>query len=276
MLDWYWRYIPCKGVKLSFDEFPLYPNNENAILHLKKRPPGRRGGLRRKHITEDDTGAFKNIDGVDFEISLRSESGNGVFDLSPAHVFSFLLMIKTTGWINAPALLSRSIFEEPDADVFCWPFIEANPTHYRDTVLTLKDAVWIQEHMHTGLRLVDDPIFQNAMQALTSFHCVPYANTCLLVAWSGLEALFRTNQEVSFRLSLYIANYLEKGPKRVELFERLRRSYDTRSKVTHGSGGKIANLHENAEYTREILCRCLEKCVEDSRLPDVKHLVFSE
>ena len=54
-------------------------------------------------------------------------------------------------------------------------------------------------HMDTALRFVDEPKFQNAMQALTSFHCIPYWSTRLVVAWSGLEALFGVDQEISFR-----------------------------------------------------------------------------
>jgi hypothetical protein len=105
---------------------------------------------------------------------------------------------------------------------------------------------------------------------------VPYANTCLLIAWSGLEALFKTNTELSFRLCLYIANFLKKGSDRIEVFERLRRSYDARSKITHGSGGRINDLSGHAEYTRDILRACLEKCIEQGNFPDTKNLVFGE
>jgi hypothetical protein len=279
MIYWYWRYIPCEGVKLGFEEFDLYPDTEPVILHLRRRDPKQRIKIRRKHIQEDDDESFKRIDGIDFEIALRSESGDGIFFVDPVHVFSFLLMIKTGGWINAPAMLTASMLDGPDADgpyIFCTPFIESTPTRYQNVTLTMDDAVWIQENMNTGLRFTKESIFQNAMQALTSFHCVPYANVGLLIAWSGLEALFKTSQEISFRLCLYIANYLKKGPERAEVFERLRRSYDVRSKVTHGSGARLDNIHEHAEYTRDILCECLAKCIECGEFPDTKFLIFGE
>lgn len=279
MIRWYWRYIPCKGIKLGFDELAIYPDADRAILHLNGRNPKQKIRIKRKHIQEDDDGVFKKIDGVDFEISLRSQSGDGIFELDPAHVFSFLLMIRTGGWINAPAILTSSILDDPEVDgpyIYCTPFIEVTPTHYRDVTLSLEDALWIRAHMSNGLRLTSEPMFQNAMQALTSFHCVPYTNACLLIAWSGLEALFKTDQELSFRLCLYIANFLNKGLERQETFDRLRRSYAARSRVTHGSGARLDSIHEHADYTRDTLRACLAKCVERGGFPDPKNLVFGE
>jgi len=261
------------------EELAIYPDTECATLHLQRRNPKQRIRIKRKHIQEDDDEVFKKIDGVDFEMMLRSVSGDGIFELDPAHVFSFLLMIKTGGWINAPAILTSSLLDDLEVDaphIFCTPFINAAPIHYRDATLSIEDAAWIREHMNTGLRFTNEPMFQNAMQALTSFHCVPYANARLLLAWSGLEALFKTEQELSFRLCLYISNFLKKGSERHEMFERLRRSYAIRSKVTHGSGARLDDIHERSEYTRDILRACLAKCIERGDFPDTKRLIFGE
>jgi hypothetical protein len=279
MLHWYWRYIPCKGVKLDFDEIALYSNADFSILHLQRRNPKQRLKIKKKHIQEDFDGTFKGVNDIDFEIALRSIGGDGNFVLDPVHVFSFLLMIRTRGWINAPTILTSSVLEEPEIDgphIFCSSFLDSTPTHYRDITLTLEDANWIKKHMDIGIRFTSEPMFQNAMQALTSFHCVPYENVCLLLAWSGLEALFKTNQEISFRLSLYISNFLKKGPERVEIFERLKRSYDVRSRITHGSGGRLNDIHEYADYTRDILRACLAKCIDAGTFPDTKNLMFGE
>jgi hypothetical protein len=279
MLHWYWRYIPCGGVKLGFEEFSIFPDTGPAIVHLQRREPSHRIKIRRKHLLEDPDGAFKKIDQIDFEISLRSISGDGVFFMDPVHVFSFLLMIRTGGWMNAPAILTASILDEPDSadpHIFCSSFLDVAPTHYRNATLSAEDAAWIRDKMGVGLRFTNEAKFQNAMQALTSIHCVPYANTGLLLAWSGLEALFAKNQEISFRLCLYISNFLKRGPERVELFESLRQSYDARSKVAHGSCAKITDIHEHADYTRDILRACREKCVEMGGFPNPKQLVFGE
>ena len=276
MIYWYWRYIPCKDVKLDFESLDLYSESDSVVLHLRRKDPKQRIKVKRKHIRDDDEGCFKRIDGVGFELILRSPGGDGTFRFDLAHVFSFLLMIKTGGWINAPAALTSSLLEDPDADVFCIPFIDTTPTHYRDVTLTMEEAVWIKRNMEVGLRLTNKPIFQNAMQALTSFHCLPYSNSALLLAWSGLEALFNVSAEISFQLSLYIANFLKEGSERATMFQRLRKSYNVRSKVTHGAGAKIENLRDYANETRDILCACLQKCVETGEFPDARKLVFGD
>ncbi|QPF82696.1 hypothetical protein IC762_23505 [Bradyrhizobium genosp. L] len=277
MIYWYWRYIPCRGVKLEFDKFAIYPDGDPALVYLYRRDAKQRIGIKLKHIREGRE-TFKKIDGVDFEIALRSPNGDGTFEFDPVHVFSFLLMIKTGGWINAPAILNVSMLDQDFEchDIFCMPFIEASPTHYQDIALTNEDAIWIKANMATALRFTKKAMFQNAMQALTSFHCVPYANVALLLAWSGLEALFRTETELSFRLCLYIANLLKSGSEREEMFERLRQSYNARSKVAHGSGARLAELPELAYFTRDVLRSCLAKCIELGHFPEPKKLIFGD
>jgi hypothetical protein len=101
-LLWYWRYIPCAGVKLEFDEFDLYEKDERTIVHLTRRDPKQRRKIFQKHIQEDGDRLFKHVEKIDFEIALASISGDGIFLLDYAHVFTFLLMIRTGGWISAP------------------------------------------------------------------------------------------------------------------------------------------------------------------------------
>jgi Apea-like HEPN len=275
-LLWYWRYIPCAGVKLDFDHFDLYEIGERTIVHLTRRSPKQKLKIFQKHIQEDADRLFKTIQGIDFEISLASISGDGVFELDYAHVFTFLLMIRTGGWLSAPIILTHSTLEPPEVDaphIFCSSFIEARPTYFGDFALTLEDARWIKMHMDTALRFVNEPKFQNAMQALTSFHCIPYWSTRLVVAWSGLEALFGVDQEISFRLCLYVTNFLSGNDRRSE-FEKLRRSYDDRSRVAHGAATKAKAVHEHARYTRDILRACLAKCIETNAFPSPKQLIF--
>ncbi len=276
-LLWYWRYIPCAGVKLEFDRFSVLEINERTVVHLARRDPKQRRKIFQKHIQEDPDRLFKQMQEVDFEISLASIGGDGFFNFDYVHVFSFLLMIRTGGWIYAPIALTHSALENPEVNaphIFCSSFIDAKPAYLGDFRLTLEDARWIKLHMETALRFVDEPKFQNAMQALTSFHCIPYASTCLLVAWSGLEALFGVEQEISFRLSLYIANFLKVGDDRQSEFEKLRRSYDDRSRVAHGAATKAKAVREHAVYTRDVLRACLAKCTETGVFPNPKQLIF--
>ncbi len=277
-LLWYWRYIPCAGIKLEFDQFDLYEINERPIVHLTRRDPKQKRKIFQKHIQEDDDRLFRRLREIDFEIALASIGGDGVFILDYAHVFFFLLMIRTGGWVSAPVTLTHSTLEDPDVDapyILCSDFIDTEPTYLGDFRLTLEDALWIKSHMETALRFIKEPKFQNAMQALTSFHCIPYPSIRLLLAWSGLEALFGVDQEISFRLSLYIVNFLKSDSgDRYSEFEKLRRSYDDRSRVAHGIATKAKGVNEHSTYTRDILRGCLAKCIEKKAFPDTKGLIF--
>jgi hypothetical protein len=276
-LLWYWRYIPCAGVKLDFDEFVLYEIGERTIVHLTRRNPKHKIKVFQKHIQEDPERLFKQIQGIDFEVSLASINRDGIFHLDYAHVFTFLLMIRTGGWLSAPIILTHSTLEAPEVDgphIYCSSFIETRPTLFGDFRLTQEDAQWIKIHMDQALRFIQEPKFQNAMQALTSFHCIPYWSTRLVVAWSGLEALFGVDQEISFRLSLYITNFLKSGNDRYSEFEKLRRSYDDRSRVAHGAATKAKAVQEYATFTRDILRACLAKCIETNAFPNPKQLIF--
>lgn len=275
---WYWRYIPCAGVKLEFDEFKIYQINGRPVVHLTRADPTQKRRQLKKHILEDQESLYREVPKrPDFEIALASVGGDGIFKLDYVHVFFFLLIIRTGGWVSAPAVLTHSTLDDLESDaphVFCTRLLDVSPAYYGDCRLTLEDAQWISLHMDAALALVDKPKFQNAMQALTSFHCIPFASVCLLVAWSGLEALFGVEQEISFRLSLYIANYLKFGDARRLEFERLRRSYDDRSRVAHGAATKARLVQDNALYTRDVLRECLQRCIETGAFPDAKNLIF--
>lgn len=276
-LFWFWRYIPCAGVKLGFDEFVLYEMHGRPVVVLTRRNPKQKRTIFRKHIQDDPRRLFSRSNSIDFEIALASIDRDGTFNLDYAHAFSFLLMIRAGGWISAPAVLTHSTLQDAEMDaphVFCSSFIDAIPASLGDFCLTLEDARWIKSHMQTVLAFMSEPKFQNAMQALTSIHCIPYFSMRLLVAWSGLEALFGVDQEISFRLSLYISNFLRAGDDRSPEFERLRRSYDDRSRVAHGAATRAKAVDVHAAYTRDMLRACLSKCIETKAFPDSKCLIF--
>lgn len=142
-LLWYWRYIPCAGVKLEFDQFDLYEMDERTIVHLTRRDPKEKRKIFQKHIQEDDDRLFKQLQGIDFEIALASISGDGIFLLDYAHVFLFLLMIWTGGWVSVPVMLTHSTLEDPEVDaphILCSHFIDTRPTYLGDFRLNLEDA----------------------------------------------------------------------------------------------------------------------------------------
>jgi hypothetical protein len=86
----------------------------------------------------------------------------------------------------------------------------------------------------------------------------------VLNALTALEALVTNegNAELSYRLSLRVANLLESDDaSRLHRFKEMKEFYDLRSKIIHGSASKLSpklqNRIENVESLREILRRTI-------------------
>jgi hypothetical protein len=96
----------------------------------------------------------------------------------------------------------------------------------------------------------------------------------LIDYWIALEALFLPgiSDELSFRASLRIAYYLTTSPdERQGIFDKMRLSYDTRSRIVHGEPPK-ADAGEVASDTEEILRRALRAEVTNLGSLDVERL----
>ncbi len=84
----------------------------------------------------------------------------------------------------------------------------------------------------------------------------------LVNCWIGLESLFikSDRDELRFRAALRIAHYLAKSPdERSEIYERVKRSYDTRSRIVHGSLPDEDLVARVSEDTQDILRRALRQ-----------------
>ncbi len=98
--------------------------------------------------------------------------------------------------------------------------------------------------------------------------------TDIAVIWSGIESLFNVNTEVSFRISLYIANFLgENEAQAQQIFKQVRKIYSSRSSAVHGNKTKD-NLESAVEESANLLTRILRRCAELNKLPDVDNLAF--
>lgn len=97
----------------------------------------------------------------------------------------------------------------------------------------------------------------------------------LLHVWCGLEAIFpRVQTEVSFRVALYLSQLCSQGPARRAYFERVRRAYQLRSDIAHGTKRGIAL--EQWQDGWELLMDCVASVVrrgglsnEDALLADL-------
>lgn len=86
--------------------------------------------------------------------------------------------------------------------------------------------------------------------------------------WIALEALFAADstQEVTFRASLRAAKFIGiKEDDRSKTYARLKKLYNTRSRVVHGEQVEQSRLEQDASDTLEYLRRSLTKWTSEGR-----------
>lgn len=137
-----------------------------------------------------------------------------------------------------------------------------------------EDEAWLKKHYKTAYKLLEKESFQTAIHTMASYrwHSVPRVQ--LAVIWSGIESLFNVNTEVSFRISLYIANFLgETEAQAKQIFKKVRKMYSLRSSAVHGNKAKD-NLKSAVVDSANLLNLILRRCAELNKLPDIDNLVF--
>ena len=134
---------------------------------------------------------------------------------------------------------------------------------------------WIKNYYNNAYKLLENPQFQTAVHCMSSYlwHSLPRAQLAIL--WAGIEALFEVSNEISFRLSLYIANFLagDKEGEAKDIFEKTRKLYSSRSLAVHG--GKIKGDTDNHVLQAALLLnRLIIRCAEIGSIPNTAELVF--
>lgn len=126
---------------------------------------------------------------------------------------------------------------------------------------------WAHLNLTSIAELLEQPHFRLAVDAVTTYHHMTNDRVMLAFLWAGIEALLGVEQELRFRVALLGACVLEpRGPARIELYRRLLRLYDARSKAVHGARVDESKLRAEVVETRRLLADLLCKCVEAKRV----------
>jgi hypothetical protein len=137
-----------------------------------------------------------------------------------------------------------------------------------------EDIVWIIKHFVNARNLLDQSKFSNAVHCLVTYHWHSLPTAQLALLWSGIEGLFDINSELVFRLSLYIARFLEDDCKenRVKTFNNVKRLYNLRSHAVHGSGN-IVDSNKSVNDSAQLLRRLILQCINNNNLPIIEDIV---
>ena len=142
-------------------------------------------------------------------------------------------------------------------------------------LLTEGDEKWILQYYNAAHQLLDNEPFMTAVHAMASYRWHTMPRVQLAILWSGIEALFEASSEISFRISLYIANFLagNNAAKAKELFEKTKKLYSSRSAAVHG--GKIkGDIDDLVSDSAALLNQIIRRCAELGALPNTQNLVF--
>lgn len=140
--------------------------------------------------------------------------------------------------------------------------------------LTPDEGLWITSNFDAAKKLLKNERFQTAVHCLASYRWHSMPRVKLAVLWAGIEGMFGASSEIRFRISLYIARFLnpKDSDSRKSVFDRIKKLYNSRSAAVHGSKIK-GNLEASVEESAEILTKILRQCIADKSMPNENELV---
>lgn len=134
-------------------------------------------------------------------------------------------------------------------------------------ILRKEDADWINENYEKFSRLREESeAFNLALAVAVEWQYASSPRMAIAQLWSGIEALFKINQELVYRISLQVASLLEgRGDKRKERLNQVKKLYGTRSKAVHGEELSDDKLHKAMIESFDILNKLLLVNIEKGR-----------
>lgn len=136
-------------------------------------------------------------------------------------------------------------------------------------VIERDECKLIESVFVSASEMMDKPAFATAVNALWSYRQSLRPSVQLAILWAGIEALFRVQAELRFRISLLTSKFLDGD---ADEYIAIRKLYDDRSKAVHEG---IVKSKVAVESTAALLHKLILKCIEINDLPNEKDLLFS-
>jgi hypothetical protein len=132
---------------------------------------------------------------------------------------------------------------------------------------------WAAKHFDTFHGMIGEDRFQNAVRCYGNAHYLFDDDAKIMLLWAGIEGLLDVDSELRRRIALHAAILLDGNPaEKARYFERVKKGYDVRSRVVHGSRAKPETLQQGYALAGEVLLTLLRKCVELGRVPTTAEL----
>ncbi|OKP85952.1 hypothetical protein A3842_07145 [Paenibacillus sp. P3E] len=210
--------------------------------------------------------------GLSYELFIKDDEvyNERIFDIAWWIISS--LRIKTDVDFIVPVASNRSwsTFAAAPKNSVKTRVIEDFPKATRqslDSNVSIDDVVWVKNNFANFANLLSDTRFRTAIDSLTTHHLQHNSRMTIALLWSGIEAIFGIQSELRFRLSAQIASLLEtRGSYRYELHQKIKKLYDVRSKVVHGSSITEEKIQEHIIEVRGLLSRIITYFIESKQI----------
>ncbi|ACC40391.1 hypothetical protein MMAR_1942 [Mycobacterium marinum M] len=218
------------------------------------------------------------ITGTTHELWLSEKVSDRKFALSLANRIIYLLRVGS-GW-SARAVgyadTSWSAVAAQRGSVMAHVLGEEwhQRARFGSAVLSQADVNWVDTHVLEALARMRETRFSMAFDAAGEVHLISDLRMAVSRAWAGVEALLGINQELTFRIALYLAVLLRSDPEdRVKLRAEVKTLYGLRSKAVHGVEMTDAVLLDTARRSWTLLRETLIAILElDEPTPDAARL----
>ncbi|MFC9050548.1 hypothetical protein ACFWIK_12120 [Streptomyces anthocyanicus] len=150
-----------------------------------------------------------------------------------------------------------------DSDVYLQDIYELWPPLWESTpVVTEDDLQWVASHLIRNATLSSQPSYALAYRSAADAPYIKDSRTAVARIWSGIEALFDVQNELSFRLSMYAAVLVsDNADERISVQAEFKRLYGLRSKAVHGAKMDEVKLQDTVKSSwsllRDLLLACL-------------------
>ena len=135
------------------------------------------------------------------------------------------------------------------------------------------DLTWAANHFERYNGLLEADRFLSALRCYSNAHYLFDDEPKVMLLWAGIEGLLDIDGELRRRIAMHAA-ILHDGDavEKASYFTKVKKAYDVRSRVVHGSRPDAKTLRSAYLLASDILINLLRKIVVLGRVPTVTEL----
>lgn len=205
-------------------------------------------------------------------ISSENDSTFGYDILNRAWLLNTLLVLRNKTTINSIALLNQSWNNLKDIND-----VKANLCDYHIKMLKISslselkiednDIKWLNKHFEiANILAFKHEKFRYSLEVLNSWRYCVDLKSAIAIIWA-IENIVDVSSEITYRLSLSISSLLhDRGEKRIEKFKEIKKLYNLRSKVVHGSNIKEVEIENALVGSFKLLSELVNYMIENNKM----------